>query len=74
MLEGQQSVRAHGQLGFGVGGTVAGLMAVASVVEMAASKDHQRPPSPPLEATTVGAAAEAEAEAEVPPGGGFWWW
>ena len=89
MLEGQQSVRTHGQLGFGLGGTVAGLMACVSVVEMAALNPHRRPPSPLLEAiaeasaeatteaTTeeVGAETEAETEAASASDGGLWkWW
>ena len=72
MLEGQQSVRTHGQLGFGLGGTVAGLMACVSVVEMAALNPHRRPPSPLLEAiaeatteTTTDATTAAGAEAET---------
>ena len=88
MLEGQQSVRTHGQLGFGLGGTVAGLMACVSVVEMAALNPHRRPPSPLLEAiaeatteaTTeaiIEATAEvgAETEAASESDGGLWkWW
>ena len=85
-LEGQQSVRTHGQLGFGLGGSLAGLMAVASVVEMAALNPHRRPPSPLLEAiaeaptevtteATTEVGAETEAASPSESDGGLWkWW